>query len=86
MANIFIGWSPLDCRRAVLGFGPGPNMGVADNQGNQIFSATDPPNPPFNANSQTSDNSAIPPKDCRIAGSPQDCRINVPVNSRTNQV
>jgi hypothetical protein len=80
----FIGWSSLDSRVAVSGFGPGANTGIADTQGNEIFSAQDPPNPPFAGNSQTSDNSAIPPKDCRVAGAPKDCRVNVPVNSRVN--
>lgn len=34
---------------------------------------------------QTSSNPAIPPKDCRVAGAPVDCRLaaNIPQNSRT---
>lgn len=82
--NPLVGWSPLDCRQAVTNFGPAANTGVGDTQGNDIFSATNPPNPPFTGNSQASDNSAIPPADCRVAGSPKDCRVNIPVNSRVN--
>jgi Chitobiase/beta-hexosaminidase C-terminal domain len=74
-----VAWSPVDSRHAVFGFGPGANMGILDGQNNTIYSAQDPP---FSGNSQVSDNSAIPPKDCRVAGAPTDSRVSKPVNSR----
>jgi hypothetical protein len=73
-------WSPLDCRRAVSGFGPNANTGVVDEQGNEIFSAQDPY---FSNNSQISDNTAVPPVDSR-AFKPSDSRASIPVNSRVN--
>ena len=76
--NGAVGWSPVDSRQAVFGFGPAANIGVTDEQGNVIYSAQEPP---FLNNSQVSDNSAIPPTDCRII-KPIDSRTNIPVNSR----
>jgi hypothetical protein len=76
--QIFVGWSPLDCRVAIPGFGPAANIGIADAQGNEIFSAQ---NPPFTGNSQVSDNAAIPVVDSRVS-MPAASRVNVPVNSR----
>jgi hypothetical protein len=73
-----IGWSPVDSRVAVNGFGPGANTGIVDSQGNTIYSAQ---NPPFSGNSQVSDNTAIPPVDSRVS-KPVDSRTNKPVNSR----
>jgi hypothetical protein len=73
-----IGWSPVDSRVAVIGFGPGANTGIVDSQGNTIYSAQ---NPPFSGNSQVSDNAAIPPVDSRVS-KPVDSRTNKPVNSR----
>lgn len=78
-----VGWSPVDSRVAVKGFGPGANTGIVDAQGNKIFSAQDPP---FSGNSQTSSNAAIPPTDSRAAGAPVDSRVNKPVNSRASRV
>ena len=73
-----VGWSPVDSRVAVNGFGPGANTGIVDSQGNTIYSAQ---NPPFSGNSQVSDNTAIPPVDSRVS-KPVDSRTNKPVNSR----
>ena len=74
-----VGWSPVDSRQAVSGFGPGANTGIVDAQGNVIYSAQDPP---FTGNSQVSDNSAIPVVDSRV-NKPADSRVNTPINSRT---
>ena len=73
-----VGWSPVDSRQAVLGFGPAANIGIVDEQGNVIYSAQDPP---FSGNSQVSDNSAIPPIDSRTS-KPVDSRVSIPENSR----
>lgn len=73
-----IGWSPVDSRIAVLGFGPAANTGIADEQGNIIYSAQDPP---YTGNSQTSDNTTIPPTDSRKTV-PADDRVSIPENSR----
>ena len=73
-----VGWSPVDSRQVVLGFGPAANTGIVDEQGNVIYSAQDPP---FSGNSQVSDNSGIPPADSRV-NKPADSRVNIPVNSR----
>ena len=74
-----VGWSPVDSRQAVPGFGPGANTGIVDEQGNVIYSAQ---KPPFTGNSQVSDNSAIPPVDSRTVGAPVDSRVSIPENSR----
>jgi len=65
------GWSPVDSRQAVQGFGPGPNA-FRIVQGSDIYDV------------QVSDNPAVPGKDCRTQGAPVDCRItpNIPENSR----
>lgn len=74
-----VGWSPVDSRQAVPGFGPSANTGIVDEQGNVIYSAQ---KPPFTGNSQVSDNSAIPPVDSRTVGAPVDSRVSIPENSR----
>jgi hypothetical protein len=75
MYIFFSAWSPIDSRRAVVGFGSGPNVGIADGQGNTNYSLP---------GSQTSDNSAVPSTDSRTA-KPVDSRKAVPQNSRTPQ-
>jgi len=76
---VAVGWSPVDSRIAVKGFGPAANTGIVDSQGNTIYSAQ---KPPFTGNSQVSNNVAIPPVDSRAAGAPVESRVSVPKNSR----
>lgn len=65
-------WSPKDSRKAVPGFGPGPNTGQTQNSGAVFYLG------------QVSDNPGIPPVDSRAAGAPVDSRTVVPINSRVS--
>lgn len=71
--NISVGWSPVDCRVAVHGFGPAANKGVVDEQGNVNYSLP---------GSQTPCNPAVPGTDSRVT-KPTDCREGILTNSRT---
>jgi hypothetical protein len=66
------GWSPIDCRVAVPGFGPGANFGVVQPDGSVHYVG------------QISSNEHVPTPDAREAGAPVDSRVDEPINSRVD--
>jgi Chitobiase/beta-hexosaminidase C-terminal domain len=60
------GWSPVDSRD----FATFPNIGLVQPDGSVFYLG------------QTSSNEDVPGEDCRVEGEPEDCRINIPENSR----